>query len=101
MVDNVIMPVIGKITSGVDFADLFVALDGNNYENLAALQEAGAPGILYGTFINDVISFIILGFVVFMFVKAYNKMKAPAEEAPKGPTEVELLAEIRDSLKKK
>lgn len=100
LVDNVIMPPIGQLANGVDFSNLFVALDGNAYESVAALTEAGAPAIKYGTFINDVISFVILGFVVFMFIKAYNKMKQPVEEAPKWPTEVELLAEIRDSLKK-
>lgn len=101
LVDNVVMPPIGQLLNGVDFADLFIALDGNNYESIVALNEAGAPAIKYGMFVNDVISFILLGFVVFLFVRAYNKMKAPVEEAPKEPSQVELLAEIRDVLKKK
>lgn len=102
LVNNVVMPVIGKLMSGVDFADLFIALDGKTYEDIAALTKAGAPAIKYGVFINDVISFVLLWFVVFMFVRTYNKMQTKEEEkAPAGPTEVELLTEIRDSLQKK
>jgi len=81
MVANVVMPPVGMLMGKVDFSQLFVALDGNDYANMAALDKAGAPAIKYGTFINDVISFVILGFVVFMFIKAYNKMKEPEEEA--------------------
>ena len=81
MVANVIMPPVGLLLGQVDFSQLFIALDGNDYANMAALDKAGAPAIKYGTFINDVISFVILGFVVFMFIKAYNKMKDPEEEA--------------------
>ena len=81
MVANVIMPPVGMLMGKVDFSQLFIALDGNDYVNMAALDKAGAPAIKYGTFINDIISFVILGFVVFMFIKGYNKMKAPAEEA--------------------
>lgn len=81
MVANVVMPPVGLFMGKVDFSQLFIALDGNSYENMAALDKAGAPAIKYGMFINDVISFVILGFVVFMFIKAYNKMKEPNEEA--------------------
>ncbi len=81
MVANVVMPPVGLLMGKVDFSQLFIALDGNSYENMAALDKAGAPAIKYGMFINDVISFVILGFVVFMFIKAYNKMKEPEEEA--------------------
>jgi large conductance mechanosensitive channel len=79
MVANVVMPPVGMLMGQVDFSQLFVALDGKSYESMAALDKAGAPAIKYGMFINDVISFIILGFVVFMFIKAYNKMKEPEE----------------------
>ena len=75
MVSNVVMPPIGMLMGNVDFSQLFIALDGKTYETMAALDKAGAPAIKYGLFINDVISFIILGFVIFMFIKAYNKMK--------------------------
>ena len=81
MVANVVMPPVGMLLGQVDFSQLFVALDGNNYENMAALDKAGAPAIKYGMFINDVISFVILGFVVFMFIKAYNRLKEPEEAA--------------------
>ena len=80
MVANVIMPPVGMLMGKVDFSQLFIALDGNTYATMEALDKAGAPAIKYGTFINDVISFIILGFVIFMFIKAYNKMKDKEEE---------------------
>jgi len=79
MVANVVMPPIGLLMGRVDFSQLFIALDGNSYESMAALDKAGAPAIKYGMFINDVISFVILGFVVFMFIKAYNRLKEPEE----------------------
>ena len=81
LVNNVVMPPVGKLLGNVDFSQLFIALDGKEYASLKALEKAGAPAIKYGVFINDVISFVILGFVVFMFIKAYNKMKTPEEEA--------------------
>jgi len=85
MVNNVIMPPVGKLLGNVDFSQLFIALDGKEYASLKALEKAGAPAIKYGVFINDVISFIILGFVVFMFIKSYNKLKEKEPEA--APTE--------------
>lgn len=100
MVDNVIMPPVWQLMNGVDFSNLFVALDGKSYASLDALTTAWAPAIKYGQFINDLVSFVILWFVVFMFVKAYNKMKAPADAAPKWPSELDVLQEIRDALKK-
>jgi large conductance mechanosensitive channel len=84
LVANVIMPPVGLLLGGVDFAELFIALDGKTYASIAELSKAGAPAIKYGVFINDFISFIILGFVMFMFVKTYNKMKKA--ETPKAPT---------------
>lgn len=87
LVANIIMPPIGLLMGGVDFSSLFIALDGKEYASLAALDAAGAPAIKLGVFVNDVISFTILGFVMFMMVKAYNKLKAeePAPE-PAAPT---------------
>jgi len=83
LVANVIMPPVGLLMGKVDFSQLFISLDGNSYATLAAAEKVSAPVIKYGATINDIISFIILGFVVFMFVKAYNKMKEPdAEAAP-------------------
>lgn len=86
LVANIIMPPIGLIMGGVDFSSLFVALDGNTYASLADLDKSGAPAIKYGVFINDTISFIILGFVMFMIVKAYNKMKRQEAQAIVEPT---------------
>ena len=79
MVDNVIMPPVGMLLGKVDFSQLFIPLDGKEYTSMAVLDKAGTPAIKYGLFANDVISFIILGFVVFMFIKGYNKMKEPEE----------------------
>lgn len=101
MVDNVVMPPVGMLMGKVDFSQLFIALDGKEYATMEALDKAGAPAIKYGMFINDIISFVILGFVVFMFIKTYNKLKEPpVEEAPQTPAQEVLLTEIRDLLKK-
>ncbi len=106
MVGDLIMPFIGVLTSGVDFADQYVALDGGSYDTLKAAQDAGAPVVTYGVFINAVINFLIISFVVFMLVRGVNKIKKEAEEAPKSeetPTpaaDVVLLTEIRDLLSK-
>lgn len=83
MVANIIMPPVGMLMGGVDFSQLFIALDGKDYATMELLDKAGAPAIKYGQFINDTISFVILGFVMFMGIKAYNKLKtAEPEEAP-------------------
>jgi large conductance mechanosensitive channel len=104
MVNDVLMPVIGKFMGGVSFADLYTALDGNSYESLAAAEEAGAAVMKYGAFIQNGIDFVIIAFVIFMMVKAMNNMRKKEEEAPAAPPEpsdeVKLLTEIRDSLAK-
>ena len=82
LVNDIIMPLIGILTGGLDFSSLFIALDGNTYETLAAAQEAGAATLNYGTFISAIINFLIMAFVIFMVVKGINKMHKP-EEAPK------------------
>ncbi len=84
-VANVVMPPLGMLLGRVDFSQLFVALDGKEYASLEALNKAGAPAIKFGLFINDLISFVILGFVIFMFIKGYNKLKEP--EAAPAPTQ--------------
>jgi len=81
LVANVIMPPVGMLLGGVDFSQLFVALDGKDYATMEALDKAGAPAIKYGLFINDTIAFIILGFVMFLGIRAYNKMKKAEPEA--------------------
>lgn len=102
LVDNVIMPPVGMLLGKVNFSQLYVELSGKTYDSLDAATKAGAPVIKYGQFINDIISFLILGFVVFMFIRAYNKLKTPiVEETPAVDENILLLREIRDSLKKK
>lgn len=102
-VDNIAMPFVGYFAGGIDFADLHYAMDGGDYATVALAKEAGGAVIAYGLWINTIINLIIVGFVMFMLVKAYNKTKKPVEaveEAPKGPSQEDLLAEIRDLLKK-
>jgi len=105
MVGDVIMPVIGVVTAGIDFSALFVALDGAEYATLAEAEEAGAAVIKYGAFINAIINFLIVAFVIFMIVKGVNNLKRAEEEAPaeppKPPKSEVLLEEIRDALVKK
>jgi large conductance mechanosensitive channel len=105
LTDDVIMPVIGAIFGGVDFANYFVLLSTPaGYEgstsDYAALKEAGAAMIGYGAFITAVINFLILAFVIFLLVRTANKLMKK-QEAAAGPTEVDLLTEIRDELKKR
>lgn len=100
-VDNIAMPFVGYFAGGMNFEDLHVAMDGKEYATLAAAKEAGGAVIAWGAWVNTIINLIIVGFIMFLIVKAYNKTKKPAEpEAPAGPTAEELLAEIRDALKK-
>lgn len=100
-VDKIAMLLVSTLTGDVNFADRFFNLTDTPYESLAAAQEAGAAVVAYGSWINDIISLLIIGFVMFLIVRAYNKTKAPKPEAaPAGPSEVDLLTEIRGSLKK-
>jgi large conductance mechanosensitive channel len=86
LVNDIIMPPIGMLLGGVNFADLFWALDGGTYESLQVANDAGAPVIAYGAFIMTIIDFIIIAFVVFMVVRWFNKMKKQPEAAPAEPT---------------
>ena len=101
-VADVLMPPLGLITGGADFSNLFVNLGDAQYETLAAAEEAGAPILRYGQFINTVIDFVIIAFAIFLVVKAMNNMKKKEEAAPppEPPKEQVLLEEIRDLLKK-
>ena len=108
LVDDVLMPIIGKLTGGVSFVDMFVTLGDGDFKTLAAAKEAGAAVFAYGQFIQNIVDFLIVAFCIFMMIKGMNKLTKkkeepkPAEpEAPKSPTQEELLAEIRDLLKKK
>ena len=101
-VSDIMMPIIGHFAGGVDFADMKVVLD---EAVIATDGSVTSPenAIMYGKWVNAIINLIIVGFVLFMIVKAYNKTKKPVEEAPAedpGPSEIDLLTEIRDALKK-
>jgi large conductance mechanosensitive channel len=85
LVNDIVMPPIGMALGQVDFKDLFVSLDGGSYPSLAQAKEAGAPVIAYGSFLNTVINFLIISFVVFLLVKQVNRLKGPPP-APAAPT---------------
>lgn len=80
-VDDILMPPIGLLLGGVDFSNLFITLSEGEYASLAAAKEAGAATINYGLFVNNIISFLIVSFAVFMVVRAYNRMRKPEPEA--------------------
>lgn len=98
-INDVLMPPIGLALGGTDFSEMKYVLQA---------AEMGADGAVvtqevaigYGKFINTIINFLIVAFVIFMIVRSYNKANPPAEEAPAGPSEVDFLTEIRDALKK-
>jgi large conductance mechanosensitive channel len=111
VVNDIIMPPIGKMMGGVNFSDLFINLDpsklakdGSVIKSLAQAKEAGAAVIAYGSFINTVIDFTIVAFCIFMIIKIMNAMKKKPAPAPAGPPpeptkDQKLLTEIRDLLK--
>jgi|SRR5687768_12569556 len=103
---DVIMPAIGAIFGGADFSNYFILLSApEGYEgsltDYAALKEAGAAMIGYGAFLTALVDFLILAFVIFLLVRAANRLIAKQEDGPAGPSEVELLTEIRDELRKR
>ena len=102
MVDDIIMPPIGVVTGGVDFSNMFVALNGEHYDSLAQARQAGAPTVNFGVFINNLISFMIVAFVLFMSIKGMNQLRRKQEEEPASEPppsqEVQLLQQIRDAL---
>lgn len=106
LVKDMINPFIGLFTGGIDFTNMFVVLGDGEYDSLVAAQEAGAAVFAYGSFINAVINFLIVAWVVFLLVKMVNRVKAMAEKpddvAPEvhtGPSEKDILIEIRDALR--
>lgn len=107
LVDGILMPIVGYFTGGVDFTEVFTVLGDAEYASLAAAEEAGAAVIKWGVFINNVIAFLIVAWILFLIIRAMNRVKeqmAKEEEAPavapSGPTQEELLTEIRDLLAK-
>jgi large conductance mechanosensitive channel len=107
LTDDVIMPVAGKIFGGLDFSSHFIILGAvprdyhGSMTDYAALKKAGAPVLGWGAFVTQVVSFLILAFIIFLMVRWATKLMRRPEEAPAGPSEVELLAEIRDELRKR
>jgi large conductance mechanosensitive channel len=109
LTEDVLMPLIGKVTGGLDFSSKFVVLGDipadykGSLTDYAALKAAGVALLGYGSFITAVINFVIMAFIIFLIVRQANKLmpKHEAPAAPTGPSEVELLAEIRDELKKR
>jgi large conductance mechanosensitive channel len=104
---DIIMPIVGAIFGGLDFANYFILLGPipeafkGNPASYADLKEAGAAVLGWGQFVTVLINFLILAFVIFLLVRSANKMVSKAEEAPPGPSEVDLLTEIRDELRKR
>ena len=103
LVNDMIMPVVGLITGGADFTNRFIVLGSGSFDTLAAAQEAGVATLNYGVFINTVIEFIIIAFVLFLMVRTYNRFRRKQEEAPAEPPapprQEVLLEEIRDALR--
>jgi large conductance mechanosensitive channel len=84
LVNDILMPPIGKLMGGLDFKDLFIPLDGGSYKSLDEAKKAAAPVIAYGNFINTVVNFLIVAFAIFLLVKQVNRLKkpVPVAEAP-------------------
>ena len=107
LVNDIIMPLVGRALGNVSFTDLFVVLSktDENFETLQAAKDAGVAVLAYGQFIQSIIDFLIIAFCIFLMIKAINKTKKKEEPAPKpAPAEpsedIKLLTEIRDLLKK-
>jgi large conductance mechanosensitive channel len=107
LTEDIIMPVIGAIFGGLDFSSYFTLLgpipEGykGSLKDYAALKAAGAPVLGWGEFVTVVINFLILAFIIFLLVRWATKLMRKREEAAAGPSEVELLTEIRDELRKR
>ncbi len=101
LTEDLIMPVVGQVFGGLDFSSKYMVLSGEVAPGtpLDAARKAGANVLAYGSFVTAVINFVIMAWVIFMIVKAANKAMPPAPVAA-GPSEVDLLTEIRDSLRK-
>ena len=102
LTEDIIMPVVGRVFGGLDFSAKYIVLSGDVAPGtpLDVARKAGANVLAYGSFVTAVINFLIMAWVIFLIVKAANKAMPPAPAAPAGPSEVDLLTEIRDALKK-
>jgi len=104
LVKDVFNPVLGILTGGIDFSNVFVALNGQSYPTLDEAKKAGAPTVNIGLFLNAIIQFVIVSFAVFWVVKVLTRLKAREEKSappPAPPKSEVLLTEIRDLLKSK
>jgi large conductance mechanosensitive channel len=107
LTDDIIMPIVGKLFGGLDFSSHFLLLGPvpadyhGSMTDYAALKKAGAPVLGWGAFVTEIVSFLILAFIIFLMVRWANKIMRKPADAPAGPTEVELLTEIRDELKRR
>jgi large conductance mechanosensitive channel len=101
LTNDLILPVVGLAMGKIDFSNLFVNLGDGEYSTLKEATEAGVPLLKYGVFINTILDFVILAFIIFLMVRAVNRLKAAEPPpAPPGPTpDQKLLTEIRDALK--
>jgi large conductance mechanosensitive channel len=103
LTEDMIMPVVGAIFGGLDFSNFFFPLGQvpeGTANTLDAMRAANVPVLAYGKFLTTCLNFLILAFIIFQIVKFANRIMPPPPAAPTGPTEVDLLAEIRDALKK-
>lgn len=107
LTDDIIMPVVGAIFGGLDFSSKFVVLGGipagyhGALTDYAALKAAGVPLLGWGAFVTVLINFLILAFIIFLMVRVANRLMPKAPEADSGPSETQLLTEIRDELRRK
>jgi large conductance mechanosensitive channel len=103
LTDDLIMPIVGFVTGGVDFSSKYVVLSGTAAQgaSLAAARAGGANVFAYGSFITAIVNFLILAFIIFMIVKQANKYITMTSAGPAGPSDVDLLTEIRDELRKR
>ena len=107
LTDDIIMPIVGKRFGGLDFSSYFTLLGPvpagyrGSMTDYAALKKAGVPVLGWGQFVTEVVSFLILAFIIFLMVRWATRLMKKPEETAAGPTEVELLTEIRDELKRR
>ena len=84
LVEDIIMPPLAAITGKIDFSNMFFALNGQSYETLKAAKDAGAPVLAYGSFLNNIVNFLLVAFAIFIMVKQINKLKRGEDAAPEG-----------------
>ena len=105
LVNDLINPIIGLVTGGIDFSNLFLAFSTDSFPTVATAEAAGVAVFRYGSFLTAVINFLIIAWVVFLLIKAMNRLRTMVDtsekepDAPAGPTQEEVLIEIRDLLR--